>query len=302
MIKSCVIIFCSLICFATYAQTDTPKCFRLPANLPEVSGLFIQNPDSFWWHNDSGALPRLFCTNARGTLIDSLVIPRLKNQDWEDITSDNKGNIYIGDFGNNNNQRKDLKIYIYNQALQALDSILFNYPDQISWPPEKNADWSFDMEGFFWKEGFLHLFSKDHYLYGNGKCKHYKLNDQPGKQVAKLYEQMQFPKGRIVTAASISPDGETVVLLTYTFKKLLGIIPHVAVTLFYFKDFPEDRFFEGQRFKKKAPYFLIGAQYEAIDFLNNREVYLATEKVWRINQKAKRTQLKKKHFKKPAKD
>ena len=29
----------------------------------EVSGLVILNDSTFWWHNDSGAAPELFCTN-----------------------------------------------------------------------------------------------------------------------------------------------------------------------------------------------------------------------------------------------
>jgi sugar lactone lactonase YvrE len=33
------------------------------------------------------------------------------NIDWEDITKDKDGNLYVGDFGNNDNERKDLCIY-----------------------------------------------------------------------------------------------------------------------------------------------------------------------------------------------
>jgi hypothetical protein len=34
-----------------------------------------------------------------------------ENIDWEEITKDKEGNLYIGDFGNNENKREDLCIY-----------------------------------------------------------------------------------------------------------------------------------------------------------------------------------------------
>ena len=37
---------------------------------------------------------------------------KLKNVDWEDLTQDDKGYIYIADTGNNNNKRRELDIYI----------------------------------------------------------------------------------------------------------------------------------------------------------------------------------------------
>ena len=273
------------------AQQKTPRCFRLPAQLHEVSGLAIESPDRLWWHNDSGSAPMLYCTNAQGDLTDSIPLPQIKNQDWEDLTTDDKGHFYIGDFGNNGNARKNLKIYIYHPVAKTIDSIEFSYPDQNAFPPKEQTDWKFDMEAFFWHEGKLHLFSKDHYRYGRAICKHYVLPATPGQQVLILKSSIKL-SDKVVTAAAISEDGKTVALLAYRFQKFLGVFPWASARVFYFRDFEGDDFLHGKRYSKKVPYFLMGAQYEALDFLNNQTLYLATEKVWKIKQKAKRMRLR----------
>ncbi|MEM1319992.1 MAG: hypothetical protein AAGG75_07015 [Bacteroidota bacterium] len=289
-----IVLLCCLLPLCLSAQQNGPRRFRLPKQLPEVSGLYLQSPDSLWWHNDSGAPPTLFCTDARGRLLDSLRLPA-RNQDWEDLTADDRGNFYIGDFGNNSNARRDLQIYIYHPGRRQLDSIQFVWPDQQAFPPPK-AQRNFDAEGFFWFRDSLHIFSKDHYRYGHSLTKHYILPAQPGRQSVLLRDSLQLPK-RVVTAAAISPDGQTVALLSYTFRKVLGFIPWSAATIFYFRDFEGSHFLKGKRYKRRAPSFLLATQFESLDFLDNRQVYIASERTLHIRQKAKRAKLRKRHFK-----
>ena len=54
--------------------------------------------------------PAIYYISYTGEIIKKRNIINSKNKDWEDITKDNKF-LYIGDFGNNLNNRKDLKIY-----------------------------------------------------------------------------------------------------------------------------------------------------------------------------------------------
>ncbi len=278
------------------AQSAAPRCFRLPVELPEVSGLYLQSPDSLWWHNDSGSPPVLYCSDAQGHLIDSIHPPHARNRDWEDLTADPQGNLYIGDFGNNSNARRDLQVYIYNRHSGQLDSIQLAWPDQTAYPPPPERR-SFDAEGFFWFQDSLHVFSKDHYRYGHSLTKHYIIPAQAGKQPVILRDSLLLPS-RVVTAAAISPDGQTVALLAYTFKKVLGFIPWSAATIFYLRDFKGSHFLKGQLYKRRAPSFILATQFEAIDFLDNRRVYIASEKTKHISQKAKRVKLRKRHFKK----
>ena len=288
-----IALFLCLLPLWLPAQQKAPRCFRLPALLPEVSGLYLQSPDSLWWHNDSGGLPTLYCTDARGRLLDTLRLAA-HNRDWEDLTADDAGNFYIGDFGNNSNARRDLQIYIYNPTRGQLDSIQFSWPDQSAFPPPE-AQRNFDAEGFFWFRDSLHLFSKDHYRYGHSLTKHYVLPARPGPQRALLRDSLVLPR-RVVTAAAISPDGQTVALLSYTFRKILGFIPWSAATIFYFRDFEGSHFLQGKRYRRRAPSFLLATQFESLDFLDNRRVYIASEKTLHIRQKAKRVKLRKRHF------
>lgn len=277
--------------FLSSAQkTKLPKRFKLPSELKEVSGLYIKNQNEFWWHNDSGDEPILYQTNAKGKLTQTIIFDKIKNIDWEDLTHDDKGNIYIGDFGNNRNARKDLKIYIYHLENKSLDSIEFTYPDQTQFPPP-SEQCNFDMEGFFWYKNQLHLFSKNRLNVGNGFTKHYTLEDQPGKQDAILKDSI-YLKNRVVTAAAISPDCKTIALLSYTFKKRKGFIPKSKASVFVIRDFEGTDFLKGKIKRQKVPVFIVATQYESLDFLDNRNVFIASEKTKFIKQKGKRLRLK----------
>lgn len=46
-----------------------------------------------------------------GNLVRTITIEGVENNDWEDIAKDKNGFTYIGDFGNNDNDRKNLAIY-----------------------------------------------------------------------------------------------------------------------------------------------------------------------------------------------
>ncbi len=281
------LFWCLLFSVSIFAQV---KKFRLPTALAEASGLYYAAPDSLWWHNDSGDSPRLILTDGKGTFRKEQLLP-LKNIDWEDITADKNGNIYIGDFGNNLNKRKDLCIYIYNPIAESLDSILFSYVDQQAFPPPA-AQWNFDMEAFIWNDDTLHLFSKNRLSVGNYYIKHYTLPAQAGTHVAGLQDSIQL-KNRVVTAAAISPNGQMVALLSYYFRKILGFIPKTRTTIWTFQNFNNHNFLKGNLKKQKVWKFpFVPTQYECLDFIDNENVYIASERTRLFKQKAKRIKLK----------
>ena len=137
----------------------------LPVELQESSGLLTLNSgNTFWTHNDSGNDPHLFEIDTICNILKKVVVRNLPNVDWEEITSDTEGNVYIGDFGNNNNDRKDLKIYwiknLQENKSDTIDAsvISFRFANQIGFPPTESYR-NFDMEAFIWYQGNLHLFS-----------------------------------------------------------------------------------------------------------------------------------------------
>ena len=89
-----------------------PRKFRLPIEVQEASGLYLQDSTHFWWINDSGDGPFIYQTDANEDLVQKVKIPNAFNKDWEDITHDAQGRIYIGDFGINYHARSYLPMRI----------------------------------------------------------------------------------------------------------------------------------------------------------------------------------------------
>jgi hypothetical protein len=190
-------------------ETDIWKIGEMPAEVDENSGLAKAKEDGYYWtHNDSGGKPELYKINSKGKLDSVLVIEGAKNVDWEDLAEDDKGNLYIGDFGNNGQNRRDLTIYKRTPA-GKLDKIRFNYADQEDFPSSKPE---FDCEAFFWYDHNLYLFTKS-WAKKKQSTRMYKVSDEPG--VYELSPLETFKLDTKVTAADISPDKTKFALLTY---------------------------------------------------------------------------------------
>lgn len=236
---------------------------RMPKDFKESSGLIRvgDGSGSFWTHQDSGNPSFLYRLEADGSIPDTLVL-NLPNQDWESITSDREGNIYIGDFGNNAHRRRNLRIFRLQPDSGQVDTISFAYPDQDSFPPDDRKKQNFDCEAFFWHHNRLHLFSKS---YGSKVVKHYSLPDSAGQYLASLDEEM--PLKGLVTGAALRPDGQELALLAYG-------------RIYLFKISPED--VQGaQKTFLQQPYKCISLagriQTEAITYLNNRNMLVTNE-------------------------
>jgi hypothetical protein len=233
------------------------------SSVDEASGIDFTGGSSFWTHNDGYGDNKLYKLNSTGSLTRTLTVSNATNYDWEDITSDKqKDNMYIGDFGNNNCDRTNLKIYkipypstVSGNTVTA-SVIRFSYPDQHRFP----SRWmNFDVEGFFHYNGLLYLFTKAD---GNGigNCKLYTIPDDPGTYVATLVDSFHI-SGRI-TGADISPDGKSVVLISNT-------------KIYLFNDFSGVNVFNGDYTKISID----GGwtQKEGVCFYSNSLIYLIDE-------------------------
>ncbi|SDX89288.1 SdiA-regulated domain-containing protein [Hymenobacter psychrophilus] len=177
--------------------------------VPESSGLALTGePGTFYTHGDDGNQPILYKVDAKGEVLARIEVP-VKSRDWESVTRDNVGNVYIGDVGNNNNNRKDLVIHRLNPLNpQIVQEIQLKYPDQNEFPPKKK-DRNFDVEASLWHAGQVYLFTKDR---GEGKTsKVYTVPDQAGNYTARLQTKLAI-NGQ-VTDAALSPNGRRLVLL-----------------------------------------------------------------------------------------
>lgn len=240
----------------------------LPKQLKEVSGNeFFTGSEVIWMVNDSGNLAVIHAISTDGKIIREIKIDK-KNHDWEDLTTDKQGNLYIGDFGNNQNKRKNLRILkIDKESLQQaeaqVEKIEFEYENQEKYPPKKKEHY-FDAEAFFFFDNYFYIFTKSRVKNKFGKTSLYKIPAELGKHKAQLIGNFDngHAKNSWITSADISDDGSKVVLLSQ--KNVL-----------IFSDFNNDDFFSGTL--KKIP-LTHHSQKEGICFKNNKTVFITDER------------------------
>ncbi len=98
-------------------------------------------------------------------MIAKVPVENAENTDWEDIISDTQGNIYIGDFGNNDNDRRDLAILKTDlqdptqKTTKVVQTTTFHYEGQTEFPPKK-SNLLYDCEAFVEMDGNFYLLPK----------------------------------------------------------------------------------------------------------------------------------------------
>jgi len=237
-----------MIAVLLFLQALTPIAIVKHPPIDEMSGIVKSRryADTYWVHNDSGDVARIFAINAKGEVLmppyekrfwanepvagkkpwQGIRIEGASNIDWEDIAIDGD-TLYLSDMGNNGNARRDLGVYDVTEpnplatgATRALKFLPIRYPDQKEFP---GKDWHFDCEAIFVRAHKLYFITK-HRLHGNfvmpeDSAKLYRLDssftDRPNV-LKKVDEQTGL--GGWVTAADLSPDGKTLAVLTNALK------------------------------------------------------------------------------------
>jgi hypothetical protein len=175
----------------------------------------------FWTHGDSGTEPLLFAIDREGRLRATVRVTGATNLDWEDLMSDGAGHLWIGDIGNNANNRRDLAVHrVPEPSLEATEvavdrTVRFRYPDQLRYPDQENRN--FDAEALFWDRGALFLLTKHR---SDRKTKLYRFPALEGRvdlEQLGTFDVGGDPErfGGKVTAADLSEDGSQLAVLTY---------------------------------------------------------------------------------------
>lgn len=158
--------------------------YPLSEKLKEISGLELLNDSTLIAFNDGGNKSELYLLNLEGEIIKEVNVLDTKNRDWEDIAID-EAFVYIGDIGNNRNDRDNLSILkikiediLQNDEVPA-QTIHFNYKEQTAFPP-KATSLFYDAEGMAICNDSIWIFTKDRSSPFQGLSLVYKLPIEPG--------------------------------------------------------------------------------------------------------------------------
>jgi hypothetical protein len=252
---------------------------ELSGTLKEISGLSTGGNGRWWAHNDSGSDEEFFRINPEnGDIEQTVTLDNAHHRDWEDMGADAQ-NLYIGDFGNNNNDRQNLGVYIVPFAFIGNGNsptveefewsfLPFSYADQTDYSTRPEDSTVYDCEAMMVREGAVHLFTKNRRDY---KTTHYRIN--PSNNAAEIVEM--FDSDGLITGAALSPDGKLIALTGYD---LRPFIPTVFCWLLW--DWPTgtDLFFSGNKRRIELGTALQVGQVESIAFHSNRGAWLANER------------------------
>ncbi|NNJ88009.1 MAG: hypothetical protein HKP53_01285 [Eudoraea sp.] len=268
--KFCLYLFLCISSMGCAQHGQLTFVCDLPRQFNENSGITTLEHDRIWLIEDNGNKDVIYEVNTKGERLREFEVKNAKNIDWEDLTKDEKGNLYIGDFGNNDNDRKDMVIYkIPDPTIEPGDKIEaeeinFKYPEQKEYPPAPSKR-KFDTEALFYLDSVLYIITKDRSDPFLGEALIYTVPAEAGSYYATLVGTFKtcndFTTCQI-TSAAISPDKKKIVLLGYG-------------TLWLITEFDLPDFSKGN-----VQFIDLGVrtQLEAVCFKDNSTILLSDEK------------------------
>ena len=204
------ILFVGLSCFS---QVTVSEKYVLDNDVTETSGLLVLS-SKIITHNDSGDDPKLYELNGdTGVIEREITISNASHIDWEDITMDDEY-IYVGDIGNNNGNRTDLKIYkidkddFTSSNTVSAEIINFSYEDQTDFTSLPNAN-NFDAEALTILDDTLIIFTKN---WQNFQTNVYQILKTPGTHSA-----TRISRGNVqglITGATVSSENPNLFFLS----------------------------------------------------------------------------------------
>jgi hypothetical protein len=256
-----------------YAPTTSalPLKTQLADEVAETSGL-LYTGGKLWTLNDSGNTPVLFrIDSTNGRVVQQVRLSNAANVDWEDLTADAKY-VYVGDFGNNTGNRRDLRILRVAQAdlgsaatTATAEEINFSYPDQTDFTPRPNQH-NYDCEAFFFANDSLHLFTKN---WVDLQTRYYTVPARPGAHVAHL--KSTFNVNGLVTAAARNAAG--------TVTGLLGYNAHDGATFVWLlSGYRGTGFLQANKRRIELPNALLTGQVEGLCFVGNTRAFVSNER------------------------
>lgn len=234
------------------------KIATLSDSLKETSGLTFLK-DKLYTLNDGGNTNEIFEIDKNSGKILSKLKTDFPNKDWEAITSDGE-NFYIGDFGNNAGNRKDLAVYKVDfQGNYSKNS--FNYSAQNDFST-RYLSHNYDAEAMIFLNKKIHVFSKE---WSSKNISHY-IVDVQNSENQSLVSLESFYAGFVITDAAYF-EGKLYVV---------GYTRKAKVYMMIFEENSEGLFFSKPLKKYKLGSFLSVGQVEGIA-VNQDGIYISNE-------------------------
>ena len=251
------------------AEIDTVEIISkivLPKIINETSGLEFYN-NNFITHNDSGGEPSLYVFNEEGEVVETIGLNKnpdfeIENNDWEDITNDNKY-FFVADTGNNFGNRDNLNIIrVSIGANLMVDGIIkISYSDQESFFPRPKH--KYDAEAIIIIDDKIALFSKDR---ENLNTDLYLVDkDQNGQQI--LTSKFNYTVGSLITGGDYNKENSLLALVSYNSKGEQYLI--------LFENFELNNLENNNFTKYKIP--IERAQIEAIKIIDQETFWITSE-------------------------
>ena len=236
-----ILLITAVILGSSIYTLYSKKRLTVDARLKEISGIEFDKAKHLWAINDGGDDAKLYRLSEDGSIAKEVLVTNAKNIDWEDITQNDFGHFFLGDFGNNTQQRRWLTIYkienpidIKGNSTQA-EIIKFTYPELDDQPVAPNKR-NYDLEAFVAFGRHLYLFTKNRTKPFDGITNVYKVGDYAANFDAQLVDSFKtcttMEKLCWITSAALSPSRKKLALLDST-------------SIWLFENFEGDKFFSG---------------------------------------------------------
>jgi hypothetical protein len=178
----------------------------------------------FWTHCDSGNDASIYAITREGKFLAEYQL-NVKNDDWEDIATDDDGHLYIGDIGNNGGKHAQIRVHRVDEPDPAnipkggIARLKVDKTWKISYP-----DVPFDAESLFIYKEHGYIVSK---LFTGLPATIYRFPLHEKKDVT-LEKVVSLPIHSPATAADISPDGKRIAVLSLAGLSIFPIDGEVA--------------------------------------------------------------------------
>lgn len=212
-------------CFAPWVQGAEAPSLAPPIYLPpgvtkvgcitnrmlsEDSGVIASRTytNLFWTHTDGGKKPILHAINREGISLAEFPVAASVH-DWEDIAIDDKHRLYLGDIGNNDALRKEIRVYRIaepdprknGKRLKVGRTWRLRFPDK-----------PFDCESLFVFDHSGYVVSK---VFDNAQATLYRFSLDAQTEPAVLEKVCKLAVTAPITGADISPDGRKLALVSH---------------------------------------------------------------------------------------